>query len=109
MYHFAIVALLGLATLKFVDLLEELVPQTEKYRSFMRLAIGVVVAFVIDYSLFTSYGISVREDWVGIAGTGLMIGSFATAWRAVLAWLGAIADDGSEARHSHTGPRRVAA
>ena len=110
MYHFAIVALLGLAPLKFVDLLEEHVPATEKYRSFLRLAIGVVAAFAIDYSLFDHYGVSVREDWMGTVGTGLVIGSFATAWRAALTWLGAIADDGSEAKHAgHGGPRRMAA
>jgi hypothetical protein len=109
MYHFAIVALLGLATLKFVDLLEEQVPQTEKYRGFLRLAIGVLAAVAIDYSLFDHYAVAVREDWMGTVGTGLMIGSLATVWRAAFSWLGAIADDGSEAKHSHRGRPRVAA
>lgn len=109
MYHFAIVALLGLATLKVCDLLEELVPALDKYNTLVRLAIGVGAAVAIDYSMFAGFGISVREHWMGLWGTGLVIGSMATAWRAALGWLGAITEDGREARHEHHGRPRMAA
>src|SRR5919205_4191368 len=81
MYDFAIVALLGLATLKVTDLLEEVVPALARFSAFLRLAIGVAAAVAIDYSLFSGFGISVREHWLGTWATGLMIGSLATAWR----------------------------
>jgi hypothetical protein len=109
MYEFAIVALLGLATLKVVDLFEEIVPALDKFNTLLRLAIGVVIAVALDHSLFSAYGISVRNNWMGTWGTGLIIGSLATAWRAVFGYVGAIAEDGTEARHEHHGPRRMAA
>jgi hypothetical protein len=109
MYHFAIVALLGLATLKVVDLLEELVPALDRFNTLLRLAVGVAIAVVADYSLFTGFGVSFRENWMETWGTGLVIGSMATVWRAGLGWLGAIDEEGHETRHSHHGPRRIAA
>lgn len=110
MYHFAIVALLGLATLKVVDLLEELVPALDRFNTLLRLAVGVVVAVVADYSMFNGFGVSFRENWMETWGTGLVIGSLATVWRAALAWLGAIDEDGSETHHKHQGrPRSIAA
>ena len=96
MYDFAIVALLGLATLKVTDLLEELVPALARFSAFLRLAIGVVAAVAIDYSLFTAFGVSVREHWLGTWATGLMIGSMATVWRVAFGWLGASETDAAE-------------
>lgn len=109
MYHFAIVALLGLATLKVVDLLEELVPALDRFNTLLRLAIGVVIAVVADYSMVSGFGVSFRENWMETWGTGLVIGSLATVWRACLGWLGAFNEDGSEAHHSHHGRPRIAA
>ena len=109
MYHFAIVALLGLATLKVVDLLEELVPALDRFTTLLRLAVGVVIAVVADYSMFNGFGVSFRENWMETWGTGLVVGSMATVWRACLGWLGAIAEDGSESHHSHHDRPRIAA
>lgn len=109
MYHFAIVALLGLATLKVVDLIEELVPALDRFNTFLRLAVGVVIAVVADYSMFGGFGVSFRETWMETWGTGLVIGSMATVWRAGLSWLGAIGEDGAETHHGHHGRPRIAA
>ena len=107
MYDFAIVAQLGLATLKVSDLLEELVPALGRFSAFLRLAIGVVAAVAIDYSLFAAFGISVREQWLGTWATGLVIGSMATVWRAALGWLGTSDTEATEpGRHGR--PRMAA-
>ena len=107
MYDFALVALLGLATLKITDLLTELVPALARFSAFLRLAIGIVAAVAIDYSLFTAFGVSVREHWLGTWSTGLMIGSLATVWRVALGWLGAT--DSGAAEPGHRGRPRMAA
>ena len=89
MYEFAVVALLGLATLKVVDLLSELVPSIAKARTLTTLVVAVAAVLALDYSVFTGFGIAVRENWIGTVTTGLVVGALATAWQAVLGYLGA--------------------
>jgi hypothetical protein len=107
MYDFAVIALLGLATLKVTDLLEELVPALSRFTTFLRLAIGVGAAVAIDYSVFNGFGIGVREDWIGTWATGLMIGSLATGWKVAFGYLGASEGDSTESHRS--GRPRMAA
>ena len=107
MYHFAVIALLGLATLKVTDLLEDLVPAFSRFSALLRLAVGVAAAVAIDYSVFKGFGIDVRNEAVGTWATGLMIGSIATAWRAALGYLGSSEGDATESHRS--GRPRMAA
>ena len=93
MYTFAIAALLALATLKLVDLLQELVPALSRVRALLTFALAVAVAVVIDFSMFAGYDISVRETWMGTWGTGLIIGALATAWQVLFGFLGSKAGD----------------
>jgi hypothetical protein len=88
MYHFAVVALLALATLKVVDLLEGLLPAVSRWRNLLTFALAIAAAVAIDYSVFAGYDIPVRETWMGTWGTGLIIGSLAAAWQALFAFLG---------------------
>jgi hypothetical protein len=88
MYEFAVVALLGLATYKLADLLAELVPGVGKVRTLATFAIALVGIFALDYSVFEGFGITVREPWLGIVMTGLIVGSLAAAWQALLGFLG---------------------
>lgn len=88
MYQFAVVALLGLATLKVVDLLEELVPALARLRALLVLAIGIAAAVALDYSLFRGFHIAVRHAWMGTWATGFVIGGLSTVWRVVFGWLG---------------------
>src|SRR5947209_19475926 len=88
MYPFAVVALLGLAVLGVTNLLQELVPGLVRFRRFVTLAVAVGAAVAIDYSLFAGFHVGVREAWMGPLFTGLIVGSLATAWQAVLGWLG---------------------
>lgn len=88
MYEFAVVTLFGLVALKVTDLLVEVVPGLDRARTLLTLTLAVVFAVALDYSLFAGYGISIREAWMGTVGTGLVIGSLASAWAAVLGWFG---------------------
>jgi hypothetical protein len=87
MYDFAVVALLGLATLQVVDLLGGLVPAVARFRSLLTFALAIAAAVAIDYSVFAGYGIPVRDAWMGTWGTGLIIGSLATVWQTLFGYL----------------------
>src|SRR3712207_3339658 len=107
MYHFAVVALLGLATVAVVDLLLEMVPGLGRIRTLTAFTLAVVAVLAIDYSLFDGFGIPVREEWIGTVVTGLVVGSLASAWRAVFGCLG-VGDEGEPGRHSSERPRIAA-
>jgi hypothetical protein len=71
-YEFAIVVLLGIGSFKLVDMLNEYV-DLSKVHTLLTIAIGVLVAWAVDFSLFAQWGIAVRSDALGYIGTGLMI------------------------------------
>lgn len=87
MYQFAVVALLGLAVLKVVDLVEELVPGTARFRTLATFVLAVAAVVAIDYSVFAGFDIALRESTMGPWVTGVIVGSLASVWHAVLSWL----------------------
>jgi len=87
MYEFAVVALLGLAVLKVVDLVEELVPGTARFRTLATFVLAVAAVVAIDYSVFAGFDITLRESTMGPWITGVIVGSLASVWHAVLSWL----------------------
>jgi hypothetical protein len=88
MYEFAVVTLLGLVALKVTDLVIENIPGLDRIRTLFTFALAVVFALALDYSVFAGFGVTVREAWMGTVGTGLVIGSLAGAWSALLGWFG---------------------
>jgi hypothetical protein len=107
MYDFAIVALLGLVTYGLMYLAEDWVPGLEKVHTFGLFAVGVIIAVALDYSLFSAYGVAVRENWMGSWGTGLMIGGLAHVWPKLFGFLGQ-PDEGDATEHHHGRPRMAA-
>ncbi len=72
MYEFGIVVLLGIGSFKVVDMLNEYV-DLSKIHTLLTIALGVAVAWVLDFSLFAQWNIDVRAEELGYIGTGLMI------------------------------------
>jgi len=107
MYHFAVAALLALATLKVVDLLEGLMPAVARFRSLLTFALAIGVAVALDFSVFAGYDITVRETWMGTWGTGLIIGALAAVWQALFVYLGA-SDRKTPVEHRDTRARVAA-
>jgi hypothetical protein len=101
MYEFAVVTLLGLATLKVVDLLTELVPGIDRVRTLFTFVVALVAVVGLDHSMFSGFGITVREEWVGILLTGFIVGSLAGVWHAILGYLGASEDAGVDGHRSN--------
>jgi hypothetical protein len=88
MYEFAVVTLLGLVALKVTDLVIENVPGLDRIRTLFTFILGIVMTLALDYSMFEGFGVAVREAWMGTVGTGLVVGSLAAAWSALLGWFG---------------------
>lgn len=108
MYDFAIIALLGLALFKLVDVVEDIAPQLTQFHSLLGVIVAVAAAFAVDYSVFERYEIGLREEWMGTVATGLMVAGTTSAWRAAFHWLGSSEGDEPQARHSGSRPRIAA-
>lgn len=72
MHEFAIVVLLGIGTFKLVDMLSEYVSLSQ-INTLFTIALGVVAAWALDFSLFAAWDVPVRSAALGYIGTGLMI------------------------------------
>lgn len=72
MYAFGIVVLLGIGTFKLVDMLNEYV-DLSKVQSLLTIALGALVAWALEFSLFAQWDVAVRSEALGYVGTGLMI------------------------------------
>jgi hypothetical protein len=107
MYHFAVVALIGLAALKLTGVLKGFVPGLGKLHGLTPYVLAVAATVAMDYSVFDGFGIGVRETWMGTWGTGLIAGSFASVWATVLGYLGAT--DEEDTGHQEHGRPRMAA
>jgi hypothetical protein len=86
MYHFAIVALLGLAVWKITGLVLGLMGKemSSGIKTFVTLALGVIAAEILDYSVFAGWGVTFRDSWMGPVFTGLVVGSMAYVWHNAL-------------------------
>ncbi len=80
MYEFAIVVLLGVATLKLIDMVAEHL-EVSGVEAVLAVALGVGVAWALEFSLFAQWDIPVRSEWLGYIGTGMIIAAagYATA------------------------------
>jgi hypothetical protein len=87
MYDFAIVALLALATIKVVDFVSDLDPVVERFRSLLAFVVGIGAVAWLDYSVFSGWGIDIRNDDVGVWLTGFLVVGATTPWRAILRYL----------------------
>ncbi|HVF53953.1 MAG TPA: hypothetical protein VNC78_10185 [Actinomycetota bacterium] len=72
MYEFAIVVLLGIGTFKVIDMLDEYV-DVAKVQSILTIGLGALVAWALEFSLFSQWNVPVRSEILGYVGTGLMI------------------------------------
>ncbi len=91
MYVFATVVLLGLAIAKVVDLFTESSDLSKGVRTLLTIVLGIVAAFVADYSPFAAWGVALRAEWVHVVMTGLTLAGLATLWHEFLGLIGSYA------------------
>jgi hypothetical protein len=87
MHEFATVLLLGLAVYALVNVIRQLGETSRALRIFLDLAVGLVVAWVTDYSMFAGWGVTFRSLWMGPVATGLVIGGIASIWTEVVGFI----------------------
>jgi hypothetical protein len=87
MYHFAVVALLALATLKLVDFLSDNVPGLGSLRSVLTFVIAIGAAWALDYSVFDGFGVAIRNHDMGVWTTGFVVAGMTVPWRAMFGYL----------------------
>jgi len=90
MYHFAVVALLGLAVYKTVEFVLGIlgIELRGAIKTFVTLGLGVLATELLDYSVFAGWGITIREAWMGPFFTGLMVGAMTYVWHEALGYIG---------------------
>jgi hypothetical protein len=99
MYDFAVIVLLGLALFKVVDLVEDLFPAITRFHGLMTLVLAVAGAVALDYSVFSRYGIDLRDADLGTWMTGVIVAGTTSAWRALFHWFGTAEGEEPEVRH----------
>jgi hypothetical protein len=108
MYHFAIVALVALGTLKLVDFVVDNVSLLERFRSLCTFVVAIGTIWFLDYSLFDGFDIAVRDRDTGVWITGFLVAGMTVPWRAMFAWLTHEKAMGDETLGHHSPMRRVA-
>ncbi|GIU90825.1 MAG: hypothetical protein KatS3mg010_1924 [Acidimicrobiia bacterium] len=102
MYDFAVVALLALATLKLVDYVTELVPALRKYRALATFVLAIAATVGLDYSVFSGWGVEIRDADLGTWITGFMVAGLTVPWRAIFGFLTHDRAAGDETLGEHT-------
>lgn len=89
MYTFAVVALLSLAVLKVADVLVEYTGRRDRgaMRSLLTFALAIGGVWIMDFDLFSGWGMSLRNDDIAVWMTGFMVAGFTVAWRAMFGYL----------------------
>ena len=87
MYTFAIIALLGLATVKLVDVLCDYVPALSPARALLTFIVAIGGVWALDFSMFTGWDTAIRNSDVGMVVTGVAVAGITVAWRALFAFL----------------------
>jgi hypothetical protein len=87
MYDFAIIALLALAVLKVADFAADNLEPLARFRTLLTMVLGVGVVVWLDYSVFTGFGVEVRDPDAAIWVTGFMVAGMTVPWRAVFGFL----------------------
>jgi hypothetical protein len=108
MYTFAIIALLGLATVKLVDVLCDYVSPLGQVRSLLTFIVAVGGVWALSFSMFDGWNTVVRNHDVGIVVTGLAVAGITVAWRALFAYLTHDRATLDETLGEHTGLHRAA-
>ncbi len=87
MYHFAILALMALATVKLVDFAVDNLPGAERLRSLLTFVVAIGAVWALDYSMFAGFGVAIRDATLGVWVTGFVVAGMTVPWRALFGFL----------------------
>lgn len=108
MYTFAILALLALATVKLIDVVDDLFGGLDRFKGVLTVILAIVGMYALDYSMFGSWGVSVDSEAVAKVFTGLVVAGMTSPWRAAFGYLTSGKAEDDETLHHHEHIRRAA-
>jgi hypothetical protein len=108
---FAILVLFGLGLAVLTTVGYRFVERAREYWGFVAVGLGVGLAWLADLNMWRAWGIDVREPWIGVTLTGLVLAGVAYFWREILGFFAGLErkyNDEAEAIEKTQGLRRVA-
>lgn len=90
MYVFTIVVLLGLAAAAVCAVTDRFLVRIPEIRTGLLLVLGIAFAWVADFNVFTLWAMPLREYWMEIGATGLIIGGIGLVSYEVVAYVGTL-------------------
>jgi hypothetical protein len=105
MHEFALLAFGGLVTALAVRLVTQYGRDAASRASslLLWLGMGVGYAYLVDFQIFSAWGIDVRSHAIGAVITGFMVGGMAMLWEEAIGYFHSYA-----ARHKAPAVRRAA-
>jgi hypothetical protein len=83
-------ALMGLAVLAVAKVADRYLSLAAEIWAFIMLGLGVGAAWLVDFNLFATWALPVRNAAIGVTLTGLAIGGVAYFWREILDFFGGL-------------------
>jgi hypothetical protein len=90
MYVFAIMLIIGLAVATLAKVVERFLVRLPEVRAGLMLVLGIAVAWIADLNVFALWDMPLREYWMEIGATGLMLGGLGVAWYEFIGYFGGL-------------------
>jgi len=84
MYVFAIALLFGLGILVLVRFVERFLVRLPELLAILLVGLGIGLAWIVNFDVFSDWGLPARAGWVGVTMTGIILGGIGYAWHVVL-------------------------
>lgn len=103
MYAFVVFVGLALALAVVSGVLDEVLPikAPKALTTTMTVAVAILVAWALDYSVFRAFGQTLRSDWMNPVATGVVLVGAGEFLRALASNLGVSISLGSKDRTRH--------
>jgi hypothetical protein len=79
MYVFGIAMLLGLSAFALATFADRFLSMAREFWAVTVVAIGLGLAWLVDFDLFKLWQVAERQHWIGVTLTGVMVGATAYA------------------------------
>ena len=87
---FAVAVLMGLGIWVLGMIFDRLLSLYRELWPLATVIAGIGIAWLVDFNMFALYELGVREEWIGILVTGLIIGGIGLFWREFVGLLGSL-------------------
>jgi len=107
---FAVLLLFGLGLAALVMLGHRYVTMAREAWAFVTIGLGIGLAWLADFNMWSLWQLHVREPWIGVTLTGLVLAGIAYFWHEILGFFRGLErkyNDEAETLERTNGLRRV--